>query len=282
MFFSRPDLKPLNIDLISIEGGGSRPSQFWGQAVDGRSIYIRYRGGHFGVECGGVELIDAYIGPRLHGDMLMEQACDLAGLTVRDKRLVLSEEKRLEAAENAPILDWSGRTTYWERDFQFAPAHALRFFDALQLRYPSGTLLENYLSSTPLPPHSFFRGCRLHKRLSDCPSEGAVTFCAEPDNLKIVGLTESRDVKLRDLAAACRHMVMSFTYRPRNFIEKKPSFSWEDARRDEEGEWPLRGHVNTQFTNKDSAAKAFVDTVVSAAEACFPELPTPKLGGQST
>ncbi|MBI3198374.1 MAG: hypothetical protein HYZ40_12890 [Rhodospirillales bacterium] len=276
MFFSRPNLKPLNIDLISIEGGGSRPSQFWGQTVDGRAIYIRYRGGHFGVECGDVELIDAYIGPGLHGDMLLEQACDLAGLTVLGKRLVLSEEKRLEAAENGPILDWSGRTTYWESNFQFAPAHALRFFDELQLRYPSGALLENYIASTPLQPHSLFRGCHLHKRLSDCPSEGAVTFGGAPDNPKIIGLVESSDVKLKDLAAAFRHVVMSFTYQPRSFIKKNPSFSWEDAGRDEEGEWTLRGRVSTQFTNNDSAAKAFVDTVVSAAEACFPKPPAPK------
>lgn len=273
MFFSRPNLKPLNIDLISIEGGGSCPAQFWGQTADGRSLYIRYRGGHFGVECGDVKLIDACIGPGLHGDLMMEQACDLAGLTVRGKRLVLSEEARLDAAEHGPILDWSGRTTYWERNFQCAPAHALHFIDALQLRYPRGVLLEIYFESLPLKDtdtHGLFRACRLRKRLSECPNLGVVAFGVEADDQKVAGILESRDVKLSAVATAFRSS-MHFTYRSWNPIGKKSGFSWEEVGRDEDGRWPLQGSVRTAFASQDLAARAFVDSAVSVAEACFPE-----------
>ncbi len=268
MFFSRPDLKPLNIDLISIKGGGSCPSQFWGQTADGRSIYIRYRGGHFSVECGGVELIDASIGPGFHGDLLMEQACDLAGLTVRGKRPALSEEARLEAAEDALILDWSGRTTYWERNFYFAPAHALHFVDRLQLHYPHGVLLETHIKSLPLKgtkPHRLSRACSTHKRLAECPNEGMVIFGADADDEKIFTLVESSDVKLSALAAAFGHSVY-FAYRPWNPVMKSAQFSWEQAGCDENGRWPLWGSVRTQFASKDPAGRAFVDAVVSAAE----------------
>lgn len=273
MFFSRPNLKSLDIDLISIEGGGSCPSQFWGQTADGRSLYIRYRGGNFSVESGDVKLIDACIGPGLHGDLLVEQACDLAGLTVRGKRLVLSEEARFEAAEHGPVLDWSGRTTYWERHFQGAPAHALHFIDTLQLRHPRGVLLEIYFESLPLKgkdTRGLFRACRLRNRLSECPDLGSVVFGVEADDRKIAGIAESRDVKLSAVATAFRYS-MHFTYRSWNPIGKKAGFSWEEDCRDEDGRWPLRGSVRAEFASQDSAARAFVDTVVSVAEACFPE-----------
>ena len=125
MFYTRPTLAPLGIDLCKIGGGGSCPAQFYGRTAEGRPTYIRYRGGRFSVSIGDVgapehetptKLLDAVIGPTLHGDMLLEQACDLAGLTVRGERLVLSDEKREAAAEKSNILDWSGRTTYWVRD----------------------------------------------------------------------------------------------------------------------------------------------------------------------
>ena len=111
MFYSRPNLRSLGIDVVKIDGGGSCPAQFEGETADGRHVYIRYRGGRFSVDCGEGWGINASIGPYLHGSMLLEQACDLAGITVRGERLTLSEEKFREAAEQEWILDWSGRTT---------------------------------------------------------------------------------------------------------------------------------------------------------------------------
>lgn len=47
MFFTRPILTPLGIDLSDIEGGGSGPSQFFGRTSDGCPSYIRVAGEWF-------------------------------------------------------------------------------------------------------------------------------------------------------------------------------------------------------------------------------------------
>jgi len=154
-----------------------------------------------------------------------------------------------------------------------APAQALHFIDTLQLRHPRGVLLEIYFESLPLEgkdTRGLFRACRLRKRLSECPDLGAVVFGVEADDQKIAGIVESRDVKLSAVATAFRYS-MHFTYRSWNPIRKKSSFSWEEAGRDEDDRWPLRGSVRADFATQDSDARAFVDTAVPVAEACFPE-----------
>ena len=84
----------------------------------------------------GQELFSAQIGPRFNGDMLLEQICDLAGLTLRGEKPVLDNATWRSAAERNWVLDWSGETTYWVGD--------------LQVTEEGGRRLANYLLSRGL------------------------------------------------------------------------------------------------------------------------------------
>src|SRR6478736_5784447 len=74
MYLSRPNLKPLQLDLATLEGGGSCPAEFFGETTDGQEVYVRYRNGWLSVQRGEETLLKASIGPGLHGEMLLEQA----------------------------------------------------------------------------------------------------------------------------------------------------------------------------------------------------------------
>jgi len=52
MLYTRPQIQPLEFDLLDLRGGGSFPSQFYGRTADDRPIYIKYRGGCLIVRCG--------------------------------------------------------------------------------------------------------------------------------------------------------------------------------------------------------------------------------------
>ena len=141
MFYTRPKIEPLNLDLVRLDGGGSCPSQFYGTTVDGQSLYIRYRGGWLSAHRGrqgcdpgseDEELADLRIGPDFHGDILLEQVCDLIGLTVRGIKPPFTEEDRVKATEQRPVLDWSGRTTYWQELLQVTKKGTERFVETLK------------------------------------------------------------------------------------------------------------------------------------------------------
>jgi hypothetical protein len=125
MFITRPTLPQIDLDLVEVRGGGSVPSQFWGRTADGSPVYIRYRGATLSISKGppgGEEdspdmelLLQETIGPPLHGVILLEQICDLTGVTVRGKRLTLTEDAWRKARQDDWIIDFSGRRTFWER-----------------------------------------------------------------------------------------------------------------------------------------------------------------------
>jgi hypothetical protein len=265
MFFTRPNLAPLGLDLVAIDGGGASPSQFNGRTADGRDVYIRYRGGHFSVHLDEKVVLEAVIGPPFHGDILVEQACDLAGLTVRGERLILSEERRRAAAEQRPILDWSGRTTYWERWFATTKERGLKFFDILREAHPDCLLIEMTFSQ------DYRRLCRLQKMLSQCgeDGDGAVTLGIGAEPRRVAALLSSSDYRLADLAGAFAH-TLYFGFRhpdPRN----RTPYPFSDAAAND-GSEPIQllGNLKSQFTTGDSQARAFVEEVVAAADACFP------------
>src|SRR5580704_10701635 len=92
MFYKRPDIPPLQLDLQELKGGGRCPAQYWGRTRDDRPVYIRYRNGRLSVQQGepGADLeqrpvppmetlLDVHFGPWLDGALLGEQACELAG-----------------------------------------------------------------------------------------------------------------------------------------------------------------------------------------------------------
>jgi hypothetical protein len=119
MFYTRPDIEPLGWDLSELRPNGV--FHFVGTTSDNCPVHIKYRNSWLQVWRGTVGasnaeniVLEKPIGPPFHRDLLVEQICDLLGITINGKKPVLTEEQRLEAAERKPILDWSGRTTYWE------------------------------------------------------------------------------------------------------------------------------------------------------------------------
>ena len=78
--FHTPELpEPLGLDLYKLQGGGSCPSQFYGETHDGLDVYVRYRGGTLRVHVGnkpgddalddGLCILETHIGTQYDGTM---------------------------------------------------------------------------------------------------------------------------------------------------------------------------------------------------------------------
>jgi len=156
MYYKRPNLPQLGIDLVEAHGGGSCPSQFYGRTADGRQIYMRYRNGWLEIWEGTDsdlfqrELLRAEFGPPFDGDILLEQVCDLAGITIRGEKQFLSDAEWRAAAQEGPVMDWSGRTTYWARDVLISPEGGERLAGALAAAFPDLLILESIWLQDPL------------------------------------------------------------------------------------------------------------------------------------
>ncbi len=111
-WITRPNLSPLNLDLKEFESDGA--FQFKGFTTQGREVYAKYRMGWLTIMlCNPDEvLLEAKIGPDYHGQMLAEQVCDLAGMTLNGTPVVISEAMVEEGRARELIFDWSGRMTY--------------------------------------------------------------------------------------------------------------------------------------------------------------------------
>ena len=268
MYYTRPNLTPLELDLMSINGI-SHGARFWGRTRDDRPLYIKYDNGCFSVERGDVgaddnapmeSLLEVYIGPNLHSSMLLEQACDLAGLTVRGERVPLSEERRLAAAEREPIWDWSGRTTYWARELQMTKAGGLKFAETILRNFPDSQLL----AWTP-----DFRHRVLQRRYTLAGCEHGVVLGFGSDRLREGALLSSRDVQSADLANAFAHVV-GFGFQPSDFRSriKYPFSETDEAGIQIQGDFKLDGWLNTCFATADPHGKAFVERIVAVADDC--------------
>ena len=270
MFYTRPNLPNLGIDLVKLEGGGSCPSQFEGKTTDGRSIYIRYRGGRFSVQVAdigqsvyrGDELINATIGPWLHGDMLLEQACDLAGLTVKGSRPVLTPERWQEASEHAHYLDFSGATTYWIRELMISREGVEAFAARLRQRFPRLIVVRLRWSGG--------RRFELAEDLS--AGDGSIRLGLVPDKQLLDSLLAKEHVKLAEIEKAFSQSVQLNLVHNADFdegfmargttctkIEGRPIVLARD----------LRGTVTTQFATADARDREFVEGIVEDVRACF-------------
>lgn len=116
--FHTPELPdPLNLDLARLRGGGSCPSQFYGETHDGLDIYVRYRSGrlrvHIGTEPGddayhdGNCILEADIGHPLDGSISLTQFCKHFGVTING---TIPGETDPDSHRYA---DLTGRTTSW-------------------------------------------------------------------------------------------------------------------------------------------------------------------------
>ncbi|MEP0248111.1 MAG: hypothetical protein ABJD83_09195, partial [Roseobacter sp.] len=117
--FHTPELPaPLGLDLPKLRGGGSCPSQFYGETHDGLDVYVRYRGGslrvHVGYEPGddalrdGNCILDADIGPPFDGSMSLTQFCANFGVTVNG---IIPDETDPDAHRYTNL---TGQTTFWK------------------------------------------------------------------------------------------------------------------------------------------------------------------------
>jgi hypothetical protein len=171
MFYSRPNLPQLGLDLVEVSGGPGEPSEYWGTTADGRAIHFHYDYGRLSISASAdrrrpaEELLNASIGPGLNGDILFEQICELAGITIRGERPILSEDGRREAAEKAWILNWSGRTTYWVREVLVTEEGGRRLERELTAAFPGLKILEvDWDGDAPKPRRRFLP----RKTISQC------------------------------------------------------------------------------------------------------------------
>jgi hypothetical protein len=271
MFYTRPNIQPLDIDLIEFEGGGSCPAQFFGRTADGRPIYIGYRSGHFTVHRGQpgapfwqpLESSETMsFGPWLHGSMLREQACDLAGITVRGKRPFLSPEALRVAAEKDWILDWSGRTTYWIREIQVTEKGSCSFVEALRRRFPDLRIWERWYGEAS----GWHPRWRLRDTIAEC--EHYVTLGIGADEHRLAKFLDGDKARSTDLTMAFAHAVsFRFNWANQNtssyslIQERYPDVTCIGSR--------LSGVISTEFKTGDPDGVAFVNGLIASADECF-------------
>ena len=276
MFYTRPKIEPLNLDLVRLEGGGSCPSQFNGTTVDGKSLYIRYRGGWLSAEWDdpghekgleGQKLVEAQIGPMFHGDILMEQVCDLLGLTLFGVTPPFTEEDRIKTANHSWILDWSGRTTYWEEPLQVTKEGGTHFVEALQAAFGDVTILEvGWRQSNRVYSE---RGS-----VGEC--EGQATIGINADRARLQSMLSSEHVQLSELKSLFSHVVdfrfdwsrrpdREFYHNYEQFIAKFFEAFGNEAVLADRNFGTIRG----EFATNDPSSEQFVSNLYEVIEACF-------------
>ena len=276
MFYTRPRIPPLNLDLVRLDGGGSCPSQFFGTTTDGQSLYVRYRNGWLSASfCanGGEpgpndeELLSQDIGPAYHGDILMEQVCDLLGLTLFGTKPPFTEADRAKAAEQAPILDWSGRTTYLEERLQATRAGADGFVAALGAEFRDVCILEA----------GFDAGGRFYRKRGSASECGHVaTLGLEADRGRLEALLGSGNATIVDCNAAFSHVVgfqLEWDRRPdkdrfHNYSEFHGKFfrAFGDGAVLADRNY---GSIRSEFATDGDGSAEFVRKLYEAVDACF-------------
>jgi hypothetical protein len=123
----------------------------------------------------------------------LEQVCDILGLTIRGATPHLADEDRIRAAEDGQILDWSGRTTYWEELIQVTPGGAIHFVGALQVEFHDLHILENT-----------FQGHRrvfmLRDSIAECEHWTTLGICPNQERLRLLLASDNATLADRDFA----------------------------------------------------------------------------------
>ena len=193
MFYGRPVLPQLGIDLVSVAGGGRSPSQFFGRTSDDRPIYIRYRAAWLKILVGPVGaakedatelLLEARIGPPLHGFILLEQVCDLCGITLHGRPPRLSEKEIREIREHHPVFDFSGKTLYWERNVWLVAEDCARLFAALLSISPDMTIIRTTWVKEESGPRGFVPKFEVLESFGDADGRAHLSFGVNRRRLK--------------------------------------------------------------------------------------------------
>lgn len=271
MFYTRPEISPLNLDLVRLDGGGSCPSQFFGTTADGDSLYVRYRGGwlSFSYRPGSQteKFLEQRIGPRYHGDILMEQVCDLLGLTLFGTTPPFTEDDRVKAAEKRRILDWSGRTTYWEEELQVTKTGGERFVELLQTTFHDLCILE-------VEFHESKRRYVRRSSISECESMAVIGI--GPIMTLVDDLLCSDDAKLADASCAFS-AIIDFRFDWNRRSDREFYKNWENLNSRFfsafGGEAILAernsGKISGEFSTSSPKAIEFVARLYEVIGACF-------------
>ncbi len=137
-FFTPPKLRPLNLDLASLDGGGWAPAQYEGKTHDGRHVYCRYRGGGLSVwianEPGanayseGACILEERIGPPYHGGLSLGQLCHYTGISINGFTPPLPDD--LQSHEEV-LKDLGGAVTHYNFIEYSTPLTARHLFNRL-------------------------------------------------------------------------------------------------------------------------------------------------------
>ncbi len=128
MFYSRPDIKPLNWDLTALpRANGSR--NYDAITTDGKPLGFRFSSGWLTAkhsEAGGPNnynemknvIVEQSIAPFGTQYISPEQICDILGLTVQGEKVSAPSEEEVVAIKanmtgSGDFFDWSGRTVHW-------------------------------------------------------------------------------------------------------------------------------------------------------------------------
>lgn len=129
MLYSRPDIKPLNLDLEALPFR-EHMRGFSAKTTDEYPIHIRFSSGYLSAYRGekGKEikvlkgetlLVQSKVMPFGYTDIMPEQICDVLGLTVQGKKIEGPDEEQTKILKRdgyhgGAFFDLSGRTTYWQ------------------------------------------------------------------------------------------------------------------------------------------------------------------------
>jgi hypothetical protein len=271
MFYSRPELPQLGLDLAEVDGGLGRPSQYRGRTVDGRPIFLRYDNGRLSVATEdqtdrlGEELVSVQIGPSFNGDMLLEQICDLTGIMLRGEKPVLSEETWRAAAEKSWVLDWSGKTTYWIGDLLVTEEGGRRLVRELAGSFPDMRVLEVFWDYSGSEPR---RRYLPRRTISQCHRSALIGFGV--DEAKLARMLAREHVRLAELDDVfAHHLDFQFDWNREGAPSAGERVSAKYGRRLATPEAPLTGCIETQFTTADPRGKAYAELLVRTVQSCF-------------
>jgi hypothetical protein len=272
MFYSRPNLPQLGLDLVEVSGGLGEPSEYWGVTADRREIHLHYDCGRLSISASAdrdrpaEELLSASIGPALHGDILLEQMCELADITIGGERPFLSEADRRNAAEKAWILDWSGRTTYWVREVLVTEEGGRRLERELAAVFPGLKILEvDWDWDDPKPRRRFLP----RKTISQCRRSALFGF--DVDESCFARMMTRDHVTLAELDEVfAHHLTFRFRWNDRPAGHALAAEQQINARcgivtPDSE----LLGEFETKFATDDEQGHAYVRRLNEAIEHCF-------------
>jgi hypothetical protein len=267
MFYSRPNLPQLGLDLVDVSGGVGEPSEYWGVTADGREIHLHYDCGRLSISASAdrdrpaEELLNASIGPAFHGDILLEQMCELADITIGGERPVLSEQQRRNAAEKAWIFDWSGRTTYWVREVLVTEEGGRRLQRELAAAFPGMKTLEvDWDDDVPNPRRRFLP----RRTISQCRRSAFFGFDA--DESRFARMMARDHVTLAELDEVfAHHLCFRFRWNERPvdhaLAAKQPGIVTPESE--------LLGDFETKFATDDEEGHAYVRRLNEAIEHCF-------------